>query len=316
MSLQLLQNLNIQQLTKVKLNGTIVDDIVHFPNGDLKPAHEKIKLSLKDTASKISVFSFYFVSNNQKVKAYFLEPKQNSNKCLIFFNRSGTGDFGKMEHRTLFTNFFGLQDLLEAGFSIVINQLPGVDGGEGLSDAGGTNDLQSFSDLYDVISKYPAIHNQKIGMIGGSSGGLIVYQSARKFDWVKTGVIIASPTDEATSQKDRGEELKSVRHNHFDTESMIELEYRSPILWANEISNTIPLLIMHGTSDWRVDVTHSLKIATKLYQLNKPFRLKIYEGADHSLSEFQKNVSSEIVSWFADYLLHEKPLPNLEKHGR
>ncbi|NJK71089.1 MAG: prolyl oligopeptidase family serine peptidase [Thermales bacterium] len=91
--------------------------------------------------------------------------------------------------------------------------------------------------------------------------------------------------------------------------------FRSPLQWADEISDKVPLLIMHGTADWRVDLEHSLKMATKLYNHNKPFRLKIYEGGDHSIREHQGDVVQEILNWFDNYLLKNKQPPNLEKHG-
>lgn len=315
MPLDTFKKLDIIDPETILLNEKIENEIIRFPNGELKPHNDKILDSIRQFASKINIFTFFYLSNGQKVRSYFIEPSENSNKSLIFFNRSGTGDFGKIEVKTLFTNFFSLQDLLEKGFSLVINQLHGVDGGEGLSDSCGKKDLQTFQDLYDVLKHYSGIDNKSIGMIGGSSGGLMTYISVKSFDWLIAGVIIASPVDEQKSLKERGQNLKNAKMLHYDVDNKNELIFRSPLLWTNELQNSCPLLIMHGTSDWRVDVTHSLGMASKLYENQKPFRLKIYEGADHSLREYQSDVSKEIVSWFVDFLINKRKLPNLEKHG-
>jgi dipeptidyl aminopeptidase/acylaminoacyl peptidase len=315
MQYQSFQSLPITDLVELTLSPEIEKQIIYFPNGEIKPRHVEILEEIRYFASTITIYSFFYLSSGAKVRAYFLEPKSVSNSALIFFNRSGTGELGKIEHKTLFTNFFGLKTLLGQGYSLVISQLHGVDGGESMSDSCGPKDAKCLQDLHDILIQYSNINPDKIGMIGGSSGGLMTYQTARHFDWLKTGVVISSPVDEARSLMERGEDLKSAKSKHYDIQNKFELLYRSPIKWVGNISATIPLLIMHGTSDWRVDVTHSIDMAKNLYKANKPFRLKIYEGGDHSLREYQKEVIDDITNWFNDYLINDKNLPNLEKHG-
>jgi dipeptidyl aminopeptidase/acylaminoacyl peptidase len=315
MQYQSFQSLPITDLVELTLSPEIEKQIIYFPNGEIKPRHVEILEEIRNFASTITIYSFFYLSSGVKVRAYFLEPKSVSNSALIFFNRSGTGELGKIEHKTLFTNFFGLKTLLGQGYSLVISQLHGVDGGESMSDSCGPKDAKCLQDLHDILIQYSKINPDKIGMIGGSSGGLMTYQAAKHFDWLKTGIIIASPVDENRSLKEREDDLKNTKSQHYNINNEKELDYRSPIKWVGEISSMVPLLIMHGTSDWRVDVTHSLDMAKELYKSNKLFRLKIYEGADHSLREFQKEVIDDIADWFNDYLLADKNLPNPEKHG-
>jgi dipeptidyl aminopeptidase/acylaminoacyl peptidase len=296
------KKLPIHELSELKLTPQIEGEIIRFPNGDLKSNHIQILESIREFASSIKIYSFFYTSNNNKVRAYYLEPKSNSNASLIFFNRSGTGEYGIIEHKTLFTNFFGLEDLLEQGFSLVITQLLGVDGGGGVSDACGQNDLDCIGDLYNILAKYESINPDKIGMIGGSSGGLLTYQSLRKFKWLKTGVIIASPTDEKMSLNERGLELSDYKKNFYDITDLKQLEFRSPIKWVSQIPKNKSIYILHGSADDKVDLHHSLDISYELYENHIPFRMKIYEGGGHSLHEYQADVANEIKRWFQEYL--------------
>lgn len=308
-------NLPIFDQQGVYLDETTISTITHHPNGELKARHAEISKEIQKYAEKVNIISFLYKSSGENVKAYLLQPKTSQNGALVFFNRSGTGEFGVIEKRTLYTNFFGLKSLLLSGYSIVISQLHGVDGGSGLSDSCGPKDLICLDDLYKIASNFPSIDKDKIGMMGGSSGGLLTYQSAKMFKWLKTGIVIASPVDDELSFFERGVELKNAKSKHYDIEDKNERYFRSPIKWAAELSANTPLYIMHGTADWRVDMCHSLDMAKELYRYQKPFRLQIYEGADHSLREYQKDVSEEIVTWFDDYIINDKNLPNLEKHG-
>ncbi|MEL6942351.1 MAG: prolyl oligopeptidase family serine peptidase, partial [Bacteroidota bacterium] len=76
------------------------------------------------------------------------------------------------------------------------------------------------------------------------------------------------------------------------------------------------ILMLHGSSDWRVKSTHSLKLALEFEKHRIPYRLKIFEGADHGISEFRTEVEEEVLSWFNRYLRDGEVLPEMEFHGR
>jgi len=72
---------------------------------------------------------------------------------------------------------------------------------------------------------------------------------------------------------------------------------------------------MHGTGDWRVQDHDSIRMAEKLYQQKVPFRICIYEGADHGLMEFRGEANEQMFSWLERFLKNKEPLPNLKLHG-
>jgi len=62
--------------------------------------------------------------------------------------------------------------------------------------------------------------------------------------------------------------------------------------------------------------TNALRLALQFEEYRIPYRLKIFEGADHGIREFREEVNQEVISWFDRYLKHGEALPNMDYHGR
>jgi dipeptidyl aminopeptidase/acylaminoacyl peptidase len=58
-----------------------------------------------------------------------------------------------------------------------------------------------------------------------------------------------------------------------------------------------------------------LKLAIELDKHRIPYRLKIFEGGDHGLSNHREEVDDEVMSWFDRFLKQEEQLPEMELHG-
>ena len=71
---------------------------------------------------------------------------------------------------------------------------------------------------------------------------------------------------------------------------------------------------MHGTADWRVNPLDSIKLAEKLYQNKIPFKLIIFEGADHIFTECKTEEIKQTLDWFDRFLKNDEKLPNLKPH--
>ncbi len=94
------------------------------------------------------------------------------------------------------------------------------------------------------------------------------------------------------------------------------LSERSAVKFASQFPKNTPLLLMHGTGDWRVSPLQSMALAGLLLKEKVPFRLVLFEGGDHGLTEFSAEVDKMVKEWFDKYLkLGEKP-PSLVPHGR
>ena len=94
-----------------------------------------------------------------------------------------------------------------------------------------------------------------------------------------------------------------------------ELKARSAVFWADKMCKTTPLLIMQGSSDWRVQPMEAIELVQKLYESKHPVRFTLYEGADHGIREFMFHSFSEEKRHFDNYLRDGNKLPNMEPHG-
>ena len=59
-----------------------------------------------------------------------------------------------------------------------------------------------------------------------------------------------------------------------------------------------PVLLLHGEADDRVSVDDSRAMAARLRQLDRPHKLVVYPGDDHSLRQNRRAAHAEIVAWF------------------
>lgn len=59
-----------------------------------------------------------------------------------------------------------------------------------------------------------------------------------------------------------------------------------------------------------------MKLTIELEKERVPFRLIMFEGADHGINEFDADVLEQVSSWFDRFLKNEEALPNMEYHGR
>lgn len=82
------------------------------------------------------------------------------------------------------------------------------------------------------------------------------------------------------------------------------------------MSAETPVLILHGSADWRVGPRQALDITNALHEARRPARLMFFEGADHGLSEFRGEVDEAVLRWFDRYVRDGERSPNLEPHGR
>lgn len=247
-----------------------------------------------------------------KCIGYIVEPKVGDNLPVIIWNRGGNRDFGAIKHGMLFLNRSMIAPLVKEGHILAMTQYPGVAGGDGLDKMGSDEDLASITDLYEIIKQYKRADKNKVGMYGHSRGGKMVYMLLARVKWIKCAVIIAAPTNEVSVSRPGWKEIQKKIWGG----SLKENKKRSALYWANKIYKKAPLLIMHGTADWRVDPLDSLQMSIKLYENKVPHRLIMYEGADHDIGEFMNQFHKQAINWFERFLKNGEKLPDLKPHGK
>lgn len=262
----------------------------------------------------ISIFKIQYLSDGLKVNGFMIQPKTKEKVPCIIFNRGGNGDFGTLSISTALR----LGKLAKEGYVIIASQYRGNGGSEGREEFGG-KDVNDVLNLLDVLAEVELANTEKVGMYGWSRGGMMTYIALTKTDKIKAAVVGGAPSSQYESIKDRPRMEKEVLADfipNYEKNRIAELDKRSPIKWANQFSKNVPILILHGTSDWRVKPEQSLNMAQEFTKYRIPYRLIMFEGGDHGIMEFREEVEEQVLLWFNRYLKNGEPLPNMEYHGK
>jgi dipeptidyl aminopeptidase/acylaminoacyl peptidase len=322
-----------QVTAAVKLDGTVVErkkgfpfetyekwlnflkshirsfDKTRFKNIYSKQDFEKYKNELDYQRIK-------YLSDGLKVVGYIIKPKWADGKKLpvIIFNRGGTREFGRLDFGSLFPFF----DLVSDGYILVASQYRGNAGGEGREEHGGA-DVNDVLNLIFVIESIPEADASRIGMYGWSRGGMMVYIALTKTDRIAAAIIGAGLADSFDTIKRRPKMEKDAYSQLIPSyweNKPAALEARSEVKWPEKLYKNTSILLLHGSSDWRVHPNQALRMASLLYEHKHPFRFVFFEGGDHGSSEHREEVKRLVKDWLDRYVRGRRPWPSLEPHGR
>ncbi len=266
---------------------------------------------------KLRSVDFYrisYLSDGLKVTGYIAEPKEKGKYPCIISNRGGNRDFGQWD--TLWIAFF-LGRLASWNYVVIASQYRGNDGGEGIEEFGG-KDIDDVLNLIPALSQLPKADTSRIGIEGASRGGMMTYLALKNTCKFKAAVVtsgLANAFENIKSRPDMETGVYSELIPDYKINKEAELKARSAIFWADKMCKTTPLLIMHGSADWRVNPIEVLELVQKLYEYKHPTRFILYEGADHGIREFRTENFAEMKRHFDYYLRDGKKWPSMEPHG-
>ena len=303
-------------------NGEVVYHKTYNPYNDTAVQNLVYKLHSKSFKPEFSFMKniemkeIYYMSDGLRVKAYMAYPKNANNLPAIIYNRGGNREFSKISPKRVVDI---LARMASWGYVAIGTQYRGNDGGDGEEEFGGA-DVNDVLNLIPVLENLPQADAKKIGMLGKSRGGMMTYLSLMKTDKIKAAAVIGGVTDLKLMNDSRGGEMEKYVYqqlipDYFENKDSL-LHARSAINRVNEISKNCPILIMHGTADWRVSPSESINMATAFQKEKIPYRLVMMEGEDHSLTSKKEEANQIIQDWFNRFLIQNEKLPNLELHGK
>lgn len=261
----------------------------------------------------ITMMRITYLSDGLKVTGLMVKPKAEGNYPCIIFNRGGNRDFGQLlvaHAATLFGK------MASKGYVVIGSNYRGNGGGEGREEFGGA-DVKDVLHLIDVLSEVEGADTSRIGMLGWSRGGMMTYLALSQTNKIKAAVVGAGMSD--LTVIDRPEMEKRVYAElipDYEQKKEEELRKRSAVHFAEQLPTNVPILLLHGNADWRVKSTQALKMALAFEEHRIPYRLKIFEGADHGISEYREEVNHETMSWFERFLKNNEALPDMAFHGK
>lgn len=229
----------------------------------------------------------------------------------IIFNRGGTGPkgalsaLGAMSICGLFASW---------GYVCVASNYRGAGGSEG-AEEWGSGDANDAMNLLPLLDRMPEVDADRIGLIGGSRGGMIAYMMLTRTQRFRAAVTFGAPTMLHTTESAAYIRRTMTKLLPPGAIEQTEAEQRSVLLWADKLAVTTPLLIMHGSGDRRVDPEHSLNLALELQRLHHPYKLIVYDNADHVLAGRRPESYTDMRWWMDNYVRDKAPLPRTGPHG-
>ena len=256
-----------------------------------------------------------YESDGNKVKGYLAYPKNQGNYPAIIYNRGGNLDFGSLN---IFKATFILAKAASWGYVVVGSQYGKNMGGEGGTDEFGGSEVNDILNLIPLLENMEQADTSKLGIYGWSRGGMMTYLTLTKSNRFKAAVVGGGLSDLFLMKKTRPvmEEVYEDLIPNYKQNKVKSLEKRSAIKFVSKISKTTPILMVHGTSDWRVVPKMGLDLSSAFIKAKIPHRLVMFEGGDHGLNEFNEEVDEMAKHWFDKYLKEGKKLPDLKAHGK
>src|SRR5262245_24917677 len=296
-------------------NGKLIEDVViDFPESALT----QIETNFPGTREVLKTVQFHritYLSDGLKVNGYLAAPTHGERLPCVIYNRGGNREFGALRRGPAAAL---LGRMASWGYVVVASQYRGNDGGDGREEFGGA-DVNDVLNLVPLLQSWLQADASRIGMYGWSRGGMMTYLALTRTTNIAAAVIGAGPTDQLHWPDKRPDMETNVFAElipGYSTNREATLRVRSALYWPEKLHKQTPILLLHGSADWRVDPTESLRMATALFELKHPFRLILFEGGDHGLMEHRDEVDRLTKDWLDRYVRDRKPWPSLEPHGR
>tara|TARA_B100000809_G_C15047976_1_gene497945 strand:+ start:66 stop:1034 length:969 start_codon:yes stop_codon:yes gene_type:complete len=261
----------------------------------------------------IDIYKITYLSDGLKINGFLAKPKKKGKYPCVIYNRGGNREFGSI---SIVSAAIGLGQISKEGYVVIASQYRGNGGSEGKEEFGG-EDVNDVTILTEVLKEIEVADTNRIGMYGWSRGGMMTYIALTKTKKIKAAVVGGAPSDETIIDRPRMEtNVYAELIPNYANNKEIELEKRSAIKWVDKFPKDVPILMLHGNSDWRVKPEQSLTLALEFEKNRIPYRLIMFEGGDHGISEHKEEVNEQVLKWFDKYLKNDGPLPNMEYHGR
>jgi len=167
------------------------------------------------------------------------------------------------------------------------------------------NDFMDFTD--NVLEKHPQIDASRLGVTGGSYGGLMTNWIVGHTNRFKAAVTQRSITNFVSKclTTDIG-----YFHNlsQMGTDPWTNYETfwdKSPLKYADKVKT--PLLFLHSDQDYRCYMADAFQMFTALKMFGVETRMCLFHGENHELSRSGKPKNrlkrlEEITTWFDKYL--------------
>lgn len=275
-----------------------------IPSGD----HDKARVN----AEAIEAVDFEYLVQGKKYNGFYARLKslsKDERHPVIILNRGGSALFSTIDAKHIFSGF--ATTVIQAGYIAIGSQCMGF-APDGAKDEMGGEDFASVLALKEFIDADDRADVNRIGFYGASRGGITTFRLLAETDWAKAAVVISGLM---TLMDDT---FRPKMKEHFEKMfggSQEERRKRSVLSWPEKLPKHVPILLMNGTSDWRVDPRTALHLSEKFLDLKIPHRLVMFEGDDHRLTKHLSESRSIAISWLDRFVRNGEGVPDMEPNG-
>jgi acylaminoacyl-peptidase len=288
-----LRNMGLQELYRLDTEGRGEIKLTDFNRDSLR----KEDVSIPET--------FTFMNNGFRVNYIVLKPvgyDKDRKYPAIFYIHGGA--------KTLYAGVFfhEMQYLAGQGYFVIYGNPRGSDGQGGefarLLGHYGEKDYEDIMKAADrALELYPAIEDKRLGIAGGSYGGIMVNWIVGHTDRFACACAQRSISNMVTAFGTADNGFNFVREQ-MDADPWNELEKlwgQSPLKYADRCRT--PLLLIHSDEDFRCHYTEALQMFTALKYHGTESRVCLIRGENHSLSRTGRPAQRikrlyEILRWF------------------
>jgi dipeptidyl aminopeptidase/acylaminoacyl peptidase len=199
--------------------------------------------------------------------------------------------------------------LADQGYAVLaINYRSGIGYGRAFRDAPGRGwrDASEYRDVLAAgrwLAAQPGIDPNRIGIWGGSYGGLLTGQAlARNSDLFKTGVGIHGVYDWSWPSPIKGHLSPST---YFGVDKKDEDQARASSPVGHVDSWRSPVLLIHGDADMNVDFVETVDLAERLRERGVEVRTLIFPGEAHDF--IRHSAWQKLWRAMDSYLLEKLP---------
>lgn len=288
------------------LDGNLVDSAVVTFDPKALDEMVAVQADLRDILAQVEIRAITYWSDGLRVKGYFVVPKKGEKLPCVIFNRGGSREFGALNDRRV---AYFLARMASWGYVVAASNYRGNAGGEGQEEFGGS-DVNDVLNLLPLLESLPQADPIRVGMVGWSRGGLMTSLALTRTDRIKAAVLGGGMYDAHRTIRERPEMETAVIAQlapRYATEKTKALDARSPVLWAEKLNKKTPLLLLHGAADSRVNPREALDMASRLLDAGHPFRLVLFEGAEHGIQEHETEVDRLIKEWLDRFVRDLQP---------
>lgn len=299
----------LQELYRLR-NGSCVENFDDTNCGAKNHELERLTSFNLEVATSVKPEMFTFRNHGFNVNYVVIPPAgfdSSTTYPAILYIHGGA----KVIYSDIF--FHEMQFLSSRGYYVIYGNPHGSDGqGSEFAKLLGEYGQKDYDDLMKAMDSalelYPNIDKERLGIAGGSYGGIMTNWCIGHTDRFKAAVAQRSICNmvSAFGTADNGYNFVKEQMDGDLWNGLEKLWGQSPLKYADKV--TTPLLLVHSREDYRCHYTEAIQMFTALKYHGVESRICLIAGENHNLSRSGRPKQRikrlyEIASWFDKYLL-------------